>query len=69
MRLDKAPSTNLNIPRIERAILPGGQTVRMAVPRACTNCDERLFASDVSIQDGNVSIICRYCGFSDLDVE
>ena len=67
--MTKHVRTNVSTPRIERAILPDGHTVRMAMPRLCANCNGRLFASDVCIGDGNVTIICRHCGFSDLDVE
>jgi hypothetical protein len=58
---------NINI-SVDRAILEDGQIAHMAMPRLCTKCTGRLFASDISTAAKTFSIICRHCGFPDIEI-
>ena len=58
---------NINI-SVDRATLEDGQSARMAMPRLCTKCSGRLFVSDISTAAKTFSIICRHCGFPDIEI-
>jgi hypothetical protein len=66
--LNKLIPIFVNVPRIDRAILPGGDRVRLAEWR-CQQCNRLLRAVDFEVSEHCIALVCPDDGVEALNIE